>query len=146
MATAKQKRRKVPVKRTQAQRHAETRRAIIGATVACIDAYGFPKTTMAKVAQEAGCTVGAVQHHFASKSDMLAAVLEDGFRSMSFELEHVLFLGKSLPERVALFIDRSMPVPGPRTGNRCTIFHRRSSGASNRGTWMGAASTISMVA
>jgi AcrR family transcriptional regulator len=104
-ATAKQKRRKVPVKRTQAQRHAQTRRAIIDATVACIDAYGFPKTTMQKVAREAGCTVGAVQHHFASKSDMLAAVLEDGFRSLSFELEHVLFVGKSLSERVALFID-----------------------------------------
>lgn len=103
--TAKQKRLKVPLKRTQAQRHAETRRAIIDATVACIDAYGFPKTTMQKVALEAGCTVGAVQHHFASKSDMLAAVLEDGFRSLSFELEHVLFVGKTLPERVALFID-----------------------------------------
>jgi AcrR family transcriptional regulator len=103
--TAKQKRRKVPVKRTQAQRHAQTRRAIIDATVACIDAYGFPKTTMQKVAHEAGCTVGAVQHHFASKSDLLAAVLEDGFRSLSFELEHVLFEEKSLSERVALFID-----------------------------------------
>lgn len=102
---AKQKRRNVPVKRTQAQRHAQTRRAIIDATVACIDTYGFPKTTMQKVAREAGCTVGAVQHHFASKSDLLAAVLEDGFRSLSFELEHVLFVGKSLPERVALFVD-----------------------------------------
>ncbi len=60
---------------------------------------------MQRVAREAGFTVGAVQHHFPSKSELLAAVLEDGFRNMSFELEHVLFVGKSLTERVSLFID-----------------------------------------
>jgi len=105
MAAPTKQRKTPPVRRTQAQRHAETRRAIIDATVACIDAYGFPKTTMQRVAREAGCTVGAVQHHFASKSDMLAAVLEDGFRNMSFELDQVLFVGKSLSARVALFVD-----------------------------------------
>lgn len=105
MANTRKKPRGAPVKRTQAERHAQTRRKIIDATVACIDAYGFPKTTMQKVARKADCTVGAVQHHFPSKSELLAAVLEDGFRSMSFEMAHVLFVGKSLTERVALFID-----------------------------------------
>jgi AcrR family transcriptional regulator len=105
MANPQRKPRTAPVKRTQAERYAETRRKIIDATVACIDCFGFPKTTMQKVARKAGCTVGAVQHHFPSKSELLAAVLEDGFRNMSFELEHVLFVGKSLTERVSLFID-----------------------------------------
>lgn len=105
MAKPKKKTRAAPVKRTQAERNAETRRKIISATVACIDSFGFPKTTMQKVAREAGCTVGAVQHHFPSKSELLAAVLEDGFRNMSFELENVLFQGKTLLERVSLFVD-----------------------------------------
>jgi AcrR family transcriptional regulator len=105
MAISRRNKRTESVKRTQAERHAETRRKIIDATVTCIDAFGFPKTTMQRVARLAGCTVGAVQHHFPSKSELLAAVLEDGFRSMSFELEHVLFVGKSLPERVSLFVD-----------------------------------------
>ena len=105
MAVSRKKVRTRTVKRTQAERHATTRRKIIDATVACIDSFGFPKTTMQKVAHQAGCTVGAVQHHFSSKSELLAAVLEEGFRNMSFELEHVLFVGKSLTERVALFID-----------------------------------------
>ncbi len=105
MATSPRKTQAKPKKRTQAERYAETRRKIMDATVACIDSFGFPKTTMQKVAREAGFTVGAVQHHFPSKSDLLAAVLEDGFRNMSFELEHVLFVGKSLTERVSLFID-----------------------------------------
>ncbi|HEY6131657.1 MAG TPA: TetR/AcrR family transcriptional regulator [Halioglobus sp.] len=94
-----------PGKRTQAERYAVTRRKIIDATVACIDTFGFPKTTIQKVAREAGFTVGAVQHHFPSKSELLGAVLEDGFRNVSFELEHVLFAGKGLAERVSLFID-----------------------------------------
>lgn len=101
----RKKTRAEPKKRTQAERYAKTRRRIIDATVDCIDSFGFPKTTMQKVARKAGCTVGAVQHHFPSKSELLAAVLEDGFRNMSFELAHVLFVGKSLTERVSLFID-----------------------------------------
>lgn len=105
MATPRTKVRAKPTKRTQSERNAETRRKVIDATVACIDSFGFPKTTMQKVAREAGCTVGAVQHHFPSKSELLAAVLEDGFRNMSFELEHVLFIGKNVTERVSLFID-----------------------------------------
>lgn len=94
-------------KRTQAERHAETRRKIIDATVACIDSFGFPKTTMQKVARRAGVTVGAVQHHFPSKSELLAGVLEDGFRNASFEREHIHFSGKPLQERVSLFVDHS---------------------------------------
>jgi AcrR family transcriptional regulator len=105
MANSQRKVRAEPIKRTQAERYARTRRKIIDATVACIDSFGFPRTTMQKVAREAGFTVGAVQHHFPSKSELLAAVLEDGFRNMSFELEHVLFVGKSLTQRVSLFVD-----------------------------------------
>lgn len=105
MAMPPEKRQTESVRRTQAERHAETRRKIIDATVDCIDAFGFPKTTMQKVARRAGVTVGAVQHHFPSKSELLAGVLEDGFRKASFEREHIRFSGKSLQERVSLFVE-----------------------------------------
>jgi AcrR family transcriptional regulator len=93
------------LKRTQAERYAETRRKIIDATVDCIDSFGFPKTTMQKVARKAGVTVGAVQHHFPSKSELLSGVLEDGFRKASFEGEHMRFSGARLQERVSQFVD-----------------------------------------
>jgi len=92
-------------KRTQAERHAETHRRILDATVTCIDQLGFHNTTIQKVAREAGVTVGAVQHHFLSKSELLAAVLEDGFENMSFELDNMDFEGKTLNERTSLFVD-----------------------------------------
>jgi AcrR family transcriptional regulator len=103
----KEKRQAESGKRTQAERHAETRRKIIDATVACIDSFGYPKTTMQKVARRAGVTVGAVQHHFPSKSELLAGVLEDGFRKATFEREHIHFSGRRLQERVSLFVDHS---------------------------------------
>jgi AcrR family transcriptional regulator len=105
MADSQRKPRAEAVKRTQAERHAETRRKIIDATVDCIDSFGFPKTTMQKVARKAGVTVGAVQHHFPSKSELLAGVLEDGFRKASLEREHIRFPGKRLQERVSQFVD-----------------------------------------
>jgi AcrR family transcriptional regulator len=94
-----------PQRRTQAERHAETHRRIIDATIACIDEQGFHNTTMQRVARSAGVTVGAVQHHFPSKSELLAAVLEDSFQKMSFDMESILFKGKTLEQRVSLFVD-----------------------------------------
>ena len=105
MADSQRRPRAEPVKRTQAERFAETRRKIIDATVDCIDSFGFPKTTMQKVARKAGVTVGAVQHHFPSKSELLAGVLEDGFRKASIEGEHIRFSGQRLQERVSQFVD-----------------------------------------
>lgn len=92
-------------KRTQAERHAETRRKILEAAVVCIDTLGFPKTTMQRVARRAGVTVGAVQHHFPSKAELLSAVLAEGFRKIASELEQFPVAGEPLSERVARFVD-----------------------------------------
>lgn len=94
-------------RRSQSERLAETRARILRATTACIDEQGFHQTSLQRVARIAGVTVGAVQHHFASKSDLLAAVVEDGFRNLSFDLEQAQVEGASLPERISLFIDQS---------------------------------------
>lgn len=94
-------------RRTQAERLAETRARILAATTAHIDQHGFHQTSLQRVAKAAGVTVGAVQHHFASKADLLAAVLEDGFRNLSFQLETVLLDGASLEERISAFVDHS---------------------------------------
>jgi AcrR family transcriptional regulator len=92
-------------RKTQAERLAETRRKIIDATIACIDELGFHNTTIQNVSARAGVTVGGVQHHFTSKSDLLKGVLKDSFQSMAFDLNKVPIKGKSLRERVELFVD-----------------------------------------
>jgi AcrR family transcriptional regulator len=94
-----------PQRKTQAERHAETHRRIIEATIACIDELGFHNTTIQNVSARAGVTVGGVQHHFSSKSQLLEGVLQDSFKHMAFDLNNVLVKGKSLPDRVELFVD-----------------------------------------
>ena len=94
-----------PQRKTQAERIAETHRKIIDATIACIDELGFHNTTIQNVAARAGVTVGGVQHHFSSKSELLNGVLLDHFQHMAFDLNAVPLAGKSLEQRVELFVD-----------------------------------------
>jgi AcrR family transcriptional regulator len=94
-----------PQRQSQAERLAATRRKIVDATIACIDELGFHNTTIQNVAARAGVTVGGVQHHFGSKSQLLQGVLQDSFQTMALDLNHVLTEGKLLQERVELFVD-----------------------------------------
>jgi AcrR family transcriptional regulator len=93
-------------KKSQAQRQAETKRKILSATVAYIDELGYHRTTIQGVAREAGLTVGAIRHYFPSKEELLAAVLRDGFRKLTFDVNAVDFSAVSVEERIALFVDK----------------------------------------
>ena len=83
---------------------------IVAAAVACVDEHGFPKTTFQRVAREAGVTVGAVQHYFSSKEEVLSAVLEDSFQHFARCLGDLP--GEGVPdlpldERISIFVDRA---------------------------------------
>ncbi len=94
-------------RRSHAERTAETRARIIGAVVESIAERGFQRTTASEIAQRAGVTWGAVQHHFGGKDGMLIAVLEDSFDRFAQKLEDIPIEGTSLEKRAALFIDRA---------------------------------------
>jgi AcrR family transcriptional regulator len=96
-----------PARRTQAERLAETREKIIAATVAYIDEKGFHQATMQRVAKKAQVTVGAVQHHFASKTELLAAVVEDNFKQLARNVQHLDLEGSSLESQISQFVDAS---------------------------------------
>jgi AcrR family transcriptional regulator len=55
---------------------AETRRAIRCAALAAFRRHGYRSTTLQEIAGEVGLTRGAVLHHFNSKADLLAAVVD----------------------------------------------------------------------
>jgi AcrR family transcriptional regulator len=50
--------------------------AICDAAIACLYAVGYGDTTLNKVATMAGFSKGALQHHFASKEDLIAATAD----------------------------------------------------------------------
>jgi AcrR family transcriptional regulator len=62
---------------TQAVRSARTRRALLDAARALFAEKGFAATGREEIAQRAGVTRGALYHHFTSKTDVAAAVVEE---------------------------------------------------------------------
>ena len=66
------------VRRTQQQRRDSTRSTLLAAATAMVLGSG-PSTSIAEIAEQAGVSKGALQHHFDSKSDLLAAVVAAGW-------------------------------------------------------------------
>lgn len=62
-------------RRTQGERTAATRRALLDATLHALVEVGFKATTTTEVARRAGVSVGALQGHFPTKSELLAAAV-----------------------------------------------------------------------
>jgi AcrR family transcriptional regulator len=73
-------------RRTQAQRSAATRAALLTAAVECLFAHGYGATTTVRVAAAAGVSRGAMLHHFPSKAALMLATFEH-----ALDLNHAFF-------------------------------------------------------
>ena len=62
-------------RRTQEQRSASTRQAVLEATIECLVEYGYRGTTTTAIHERAGVSRGALTHQFPSKYDLLAAAI-----------------------------------------------------------------------
>jgi AcrR family transcriptional regulator len=63
-------------RRTQAERAAGTREALIAAARPLFAAQGFAEVALEAIVRAAGVTRGALYHHFADKTELFAAVFE----------------------------------------------------------------------
>jgi AcrR family transcriptional regulator len=63
-------------RRTQAERAAETRDALIAAARPLFAEHGFGEVALETIVRAAGVTRGALYHHFADKTELFAAVFE----------------------------------------------------------------------
>ena len=69
-------------RRTQAERRAQTRAALIAAGRTLFTERGFAGAGREEIVERAGLTRGALYHHFASKDDLFAAVYEEVERDL----------------------------------------------------------------
>lgn len=60
----------------QQDRSRATRRRLLEAAVECLAEYGWSGSTVAVVAERAGVSRGAAQHHFPTREDLFAAAVE----------------------------------------------------------------------
>jgi AcrR family transcriptional regulator len=58
-------------RRTQAERRAATRGALLDATIECLVEYGYANVTTSQIAERAGVTRGAQAHHFSTKAELV---------------------------------------------------------------------------
>ncbi len=65
-----------PARRSQAERSASTREALLDATIACLVEDGYASTTTSRVCERAGLSRGAHLHHFQTRQALLAAAME----------------------------------------------------------------------
>jgi AcrR family transcriptional regulator len=95
----------VATTRTQAERSATTRQALLDATITCLVEEGYANTTTARVAERAGVSRGAHLHHFQTRSALVAAAVEHLRARRAEELMAAADALPSGPERVAQALD-----------------------------------------
>ncbi|WP_238998426.1 TetR/AcrR family transcriptional regulator [Nocardioides limicola] len=91
---------------TQSARRATTRAALLAATIDSLLAQGVAGTSTRGVAERAGVSQGALQHHFPNKAQLVEAALS---ASLVTSLEQLLappYDASSAPARAAELLDR----------------------------------------
>jgi AcrR family transcriptional regulator len=69
-------------RRSQAERRATTRAALLDAAIAALVELGFARTTTTEVCRRAGLSQGALFAHFSSKAELVAAAAERLFAAL----------------------------------------------------------------
>jgi AcrR family transcriptional regulator len=59
-------------RRTQKERRETTRTALLEATIDCLVRHGYGNTTTRAIADRAGVSQGALEHHFANKAELVS--------------------------------------------------------------------------
>lgn len=94
------------VRRTHEERRAATRDALLCAAIEVITETGYASTTTNLIAKRAGVTRGALQYHFATREEMVVAVIDHVMTELNFRIDTSGLAAKPLWERVEALIAR----------------------------------------
>ena len=94
--------RKKPIhpRRTQAERTEETRLRLLKATIFSVSEGGYSRATLTEITQRAGVSIGAAQHHFQSKADLILATVEYVFTEMHLFVAEMSPTSGTMEERL----------------------------------------------
>lgn len=95
------------VRRTHAQRNAETREKIVTAAVACIAEHGFANASLLRIAGRAGVSLGSVQYQFGDKEGVVDAVLARAIDVYTGSMRGLREAAPALEQRVRAFTERA---------------------------------------
>lgn len=89
----------------QALKTQRTREAIIGAVISLIKEGGYSHASSSRIAERAGITWGAAQHHFGNKEEILDAVMNLAHERFALRMGEPGLRQGTLAERVDGFIE-----------------------------------------
>ena len=87
-------------RRTQAQRRATTRRALLDAARSMFAEKGYHETAAEEIVRRAGVTRGALYHHYEDKKDLFRAVVDEMEGEIDEEIEAAERAQPNLPGAV----------------------------------------------
>jgi AcrR family transcriptional regulator len=87
-------------RRTQAERRAATRRALLDAARSVFAERGYHEAAAEEIVRRAGLTRGALYHHFEDKKDLFRAVVDEMEGEIDEEIEEAESAASGLPEAV----------------------------------------------
>ncbi len=80
----------VPTREPQQDRSRATRARLLEAAIACLAELGWTASTVAVVAERAGVSRGAAQHHFPTREALFTAALEHVSQMRASEMKREL--------------------------------------------------------
>ncbi len=89
----------------QAQKSKNTREKILNSAISLIKEGGFSAASASRIAERAGITWGAAQHHFGSKEDILDAVMAISHERFITSVSAPHLRQGTLADRVDAFVD-----------------------------------------
>jgi len=92
-------------RRTQEERRAATRAALLDATIECLIAYGYAGVTTSRVVERAGVSRGAQVHHFPTKAQLVGEAVIHLLERLYAELAKDLRQTPSGAKRIDLVLD-----------------------------------------
>lgn len=91
-------------RKTQEERSSATRDALIRAAIDLIAERGYAATTTNLVADRAGLSRGALQHHFKSRDELIAAVMEQLRGEVNFRVDSTL-INRAVEDRIDAIVE-----------------------------------------
>jgi AcrR family transcriptional regulator len=93
------------VRRTQAERSAETRARLIDATIGCLIDLGYPGTTTVAVCRRAGVSHGSLLHHYGTRERLLGSALDAVYERLRRQVVEAIAQLPQGEERIDALVD-----------------------------------------
>ncbi|MFW0788839.1 TetR/AcrR family transcriptional regulator [Gordonia sp. CPCC 205333] len=98
------------VREPQQDRSRATRERLLGSTIEMLAANGWAATTVAAVAESAGVSRGAAQHHFPTRESLITATLDAMFEQLTVSIAEPMAHLPSGAERIDAVVGRAVEI------------------------------------